>query len=100
MPEKSWKAHERRTASKLGGERVVCSGVKGEGDVEHPTFFIECKFRKAFTGKKWYDKAKKQAKKVNKIPIVVIREKNKKGEFVLISLDDFAKVARIPHKQK
>ena len=42
----TWKAVERRVAVKLGSRRVVCSGVRGEGDVEGvPGFIIEVKMR-------------------------------------------------------
>ena len=47
MPERRWKATERKIAALLGGRRVPVSG-RGRGDapdVAHPWLSIECKDR-------------------------------------------------------
>jgi uncharacterized Zn-finger protein len=94
MPEKVWKQHERRVASKLGGQRVVCSGVRGEGDIEHPELYVECKYRKSFVAKGWFNETKRKAKKYNKTPILVVKEKGQKGSLAILSTDDLAELVR------
>lgn len=90
MGDKAWKRMERRVAEKMKGQRVVCSGVRGEGDVLHDTFFIECKERKSFTIWEWFTKAKAEAKKEGKVPLLVLKEKGKHGELAVVELDWFA----------
>ena len=99
MPDKTWKAFERKVAKILGGKRIPSSGAAPgfKGDVEHPLFFIECKHGLQIpkTIVSWYLKAKEQAKKESKIPIVVMKPKGKHEEYVVISLTDFAKLFSI-----
>jgi len=99
MGDRAWKAFERKVAKILGGKRIPSSGAAPgfKGDVEHPLFFIECKWGKHIpkTIIEWYLKAKEQAKKESKIPIVVMKPKGKHEEYVVISLTDFAKLFSI-----
>ena len=95
MGDKSWKRAERIIAKKLGGRRVPISGIaKGfKGDVEHDLLFVEVKQGKQIpkTVYEWYKKTKEQCPK-GKIPIVVMKPKNSKKNFVLIELDDLIKL--------
>jgi hypothetical protein len=90
MGDKAWKKMERRVAEKMGGQRVVCSGVRGEGDVLNDKFFIECKERKSFAIWDWFTKAKAEAKKEGKVPLLVLKEKGKHGELAVVDMDWFA----------
>ena len=94
----TWKNLERKTAKILMGERIPCSGVSGvklKGDVFHDRFFIECKFRAKFFVYSVFQKVKEQASKTGKIPLLVLKEKYKKGELVLLDLNDFQKLIGI-----
>ena len=114
MPNKTWKDLERKVAKMLGGQRIAASGNGAiKGDVQHDTYFIECKWGKQIpktvlkwheelkkcrasmlpiyrdnvpkTILKWYDKAKEQAD--NKIPILIMKPKGLHEEFVFWELD-------------
>ena len=90
MSSKAWKEHEKNTAKALGGKRIVRqSYYESAPDVVHDLgFIIECKYRKTFVARKWYEQAKGYCKKDN-IPLLVVKEHNQRGALVLLSLDDF-----------
>jgi len=61
MPNKSWKSIERKVATALGGQRIAASGNGTiKGDVQHPVYFIECKWGKQIpkTVLKWHGQLK------------------------------------------
>lgn len=81
MPDKLWKATERRVAKQLGGKRVPVSGrQRGDSpDVEHEDFSIEVK--SWYNIPDWLYDAVDQAKKSatgDKIPLVVLHKKGMK----------------------
>lgn len=87
----TWKAHERRTAKLLGGQRVGNRGTNTE-DVEHDWLSIECKHKKALPD--WLKEAVAQAKRNSsdgKLPIAVLHELGKRsdGDLVVIRMSDF-----------
>jgi hypothetical protein len=86
----TWKRLERETARKLGGVRIPISGRSGT-DVLHNKFEIECKLRSKIGFKRWFDKLKKNASRNNKIPLLILKEKHMKGEFVVLTMEDFQK---------
>jgi len=94
----NWKHHEKRVAIKLNGRRAFNTGSHNASDVEHETFAVECKYRKKFAARKFYEQAKIHAQKyfkqhkIRKVPIVVVKEHNQRGELVLLSLDDFVEL--------
>jgi len=93
MTDKNWKRMERRVAKKLGGKRNPLSGSMSRhtaGDVIHDRFYVECKYRKNFSIYKWFDDVKKKASRERKIPALVLKEKNRHGELVVLQLDDFS----------
>ncbi len=61
-------------------------------DVEHPLLSIECKYRKKISG--FLKDGLKQAEKYypDKIPVLVLKEKNMHGELIIIRLSDFQKL--------
>lgn len=81
------KDSEKAIANLFNGKRV---GILGEEDVSTEKFSIEVKCRKKFVGSKWMQQAIKNNKN-EKIPLVIIHEKNKEHlrDYVLISLKDF-----------
>jgi hypothetical protein len=92
MPDKTWKAVERRVARKLGGQRIPCSG-NGDipGDVQHPYWHIEVKTRKNLVLQTWYDKAKADSKGLKPV-LLVVKMKGKHRTFVMMDIDDFVKM--------
>ena len=87
----NWKNLERKTAKLLGGKRNS-RGMDFSlsiGDVEHPLFSIECKYRAKISG--FLKDGIKQAMKYHpdKIPVLVLKEKNMRGELVVMRLQDF-----------
>ena len=46
MPDKSWKAFERRIAARVGGKRLACTGEKDGVDVDAGPFVYQCKLRR------------------------------------------------------
>ena len=90
MPE-PWKAHELRTARKLGGTRSPLSGSLSHhtgADVVHPTLYIECKYRKRFALLTLMRQVEKKARQEDKKPILVIQEKNGRHAYALVRLYD------------
>lgn len=90
----TWKGMERKVACILGGRRNPLSGANsGEpGDVRHPEFVVECKLRAKLVLTGWFEKVAQEAKAEGKKPLLVLKEKGKHGEYVVIRLDDFAKL--------
>jgi hypothetical protein len=93
---KTWKAVEQRVCKFFGTRRNPLSGGNGKhtrSDSLHPLLFIETKYRKAHTAVKLWRETKALADKEDKIPIVVLVEKGKRGLFFLIHSDDLVAVA-------
>ena len=82
----NWKRHERKTAAALGGKRNSRGNDFGQSmpDVEHPLLSIECKYRAKISG--FLKDGLKQAEGYypDKIPVLVIKEKQMRGELVII----------------
>jgi len=87
----NWKNLEKKTAKMLNGKR----NSRGNdfslsiSDVEHPLLSIECKYRKKISS--FLKDGLKQAEKYypEKIPALVIKEKNMRGELIILRLSDF-----------
>jgi hypothetical protein len=96
MADKAWKAFERRVSGFFGGERNPLSGGNGKhtrADVIHPDLFIECKQRASHAVLRTWDEADKQAKKENRLPVVVLGEKNRPGFWIVCKEEDFLAVS-------
>lgn len=93
-----WKALERTAAKRLGGTRIIRGNDFSQPllDVEHPIYAIDCKWRTSLTTVRWYEKLVLDNKKIypkqGKIPLLVLKEKNMRGELVVLSMDDFLKM--------
>ena len=46
MPDKSWKAFERRVAKRVGGKRIPVTGERDGADVIAPAFCYQAKLRR------------------------------------------------------
>lgn len=91
----TWKGLERKAAKKLGGTRNPLSGRESlhtSGDVIHKDLYVECKLRAQWSVLSLYREVKEEAKKEGKIPILVLKEKGKHGELVVLGMEDFKKL--------
>jgi len=94
--DKAWKAVERRVARFFGAERNPLSGGNAghsRSDSLHDILFIETKHRKKHSAVTLFYDTKKLARKEDKIPVVVLVEKGKKGFFIMTHSDDLLAVA-------
>lgn len=97
----NWKRHERQTAKALGGRRLSrgMDFSKNLPDIEHPLLSIECKYRKKISS--FLKDGIAQARRYNpdKIPCLVLKERNMKGGLILLRLRDFEDLfGSITHK--
>ncbi len=75
MPDKAWKAFERRIAKSLGTDRTPLSGISSRhtsSDTLHPDLYVECKMRKRSLVHTLFTLASKQAKVERKIPVMAM----------------------------
>jgi hypothetical protein len=96
MPNKTWKASERKVAKSFGTKRNSLSGSNSKvssSDTTHDKLYIENKYRVKHTAITLWTDTKEKAKKENKTPVVCLCEKNKKGFWVLVHIDDLKQVA-------
>ena len=89
MPDKSWKAFERRVAKDLGGRRT---SILGGEDIEHPIYSIECKLLSDIP--QWLIKLWTQTAfncPDSKTPLAIVKEKNRNDDnaFVILRYIDF-----------
>jgi len=84
MTDKAWKRLERETARALGGKRIYFG--TDAGDVSHPIFFVECKYRQSWSVWKHWEKCREQAKKQGKTPLLVIKQRGKKDTLAIVDL--------------
>jgi Holliday junction resolvase len=85
----------------IDGNAKVSKGsgsVKGNGDVVSNYYMAECKFRStdSFTiNRETFQKVRKEAELLDKIPILATRNKRKET-LITLSLTDFIRVAGLP----
>jgi len=94
MPDRAWKATERRVGALLGGRRVPVTGrQRGSApDVEHVDYSIEVKHRAKLP--RWILEAMDQANKAAsgaQLPIVVLHQSGDRfaEALVVIKLENF-----------
>lgn len=95
MPDRAWKAFERRVAAYFNTERTSLSGGNSKltrSDTLHPDLFIECKQRQRIATVRLWDSTKALADKENKTPVVCLAEKHRSGFWILIHADDLSKL--------
>ena len=89
MPDKRWKATERKIAALLGGRRVPVSG-RGRGDqpdIAHPWLAIECKDRATLPA--WLLDALAQAEgsaSADQLPVTVLHRAGDRHDRALMVL--------------
>jgi hypothetical protein len=87
VPDKSWKAAERKVAGNLGGKRNPLSGRAGghtSGDVIHPAFYVEVKQRKRFAVLAVMRDTEVKAKREGKEPLLVLHEARARRRYYVL----------------
>ena len=86
MPDKGWKAFERRIAADCGGRRIPVTGERDGQDVEAGMFFYQAKLRKAIPKciREWSDSIHRAATKGGKVGVLVIKEPGKHDDNALV----------------
>ena len=96
MADKLWKTRERMVAKFFGTERNPLSGRNSKhsaSDTLHPELFIEHKHRQRHSVLNAYHEAKRLAKDEDKIPLVTLSEKGKRGFWVVCPSSDLTAIA-------
>ena len=96
MPTHTWKDRERQTAKFFGGRRTPLSGSNSghtAADIIHDRLFVEHKHRAKHTLLTLFDADKKMAKKEEKIPVVTISEKGRRGFWILCHSSQLTEIA-------
>ena len=89
----NWKNTEREVAKAFGTKRApVCNNVT-HSDTFSDSLYIEIKKRKRFWIWGLFEDTKVKALKENKVPVVAIKQKSKKGFLILIRPEDIKGVA-------
>jgi hypothetical protein len=86
-----WKNHERQTAKALGGKRNSRGGdfSQSKSDVEHSLFSVECKYRAKLPYLLREGLSQAGRYDENKVPILVVKQKNSRGALVVLKMKDF-----------
>ncbi len=97
MPDKTWKAKERRAAKIFGTCRQVGSGslrVEGRSrsDSDHESLYIETKHRKSSSVRSLYDQTARLAKSEGKTPVLMLFDKGKPGGLLVLHEKDIETV--------
>jgi len=103
MPDKAWKAFERRIAKSLGTERSPLSGIYGHitsSDTLHPDLYVECKYRNRLPVGRWYEETDEKAMDEDKFPVLALKEKGYHTTIAVISWHSFLKLWEAYAKSK
>jgi len=95
MPDKAWKAFERRIAKSLGTVRTPLSGGASrhtKSDTLHSGLFVECRQRAHSATCVWFGVVRHEAKKENKIPVMALHRSGSPHTLALIDWDFFLKL--------
>src|SRR3990172_5864871 len=90
----TWKNLERKAARALNGKRNSRGNDFSVSipDVEHPLLSIECKYRKKISGFLRDGLKQSEGYHPEKIPVLILKEKNMLGELLVMRLSDFQKL--------
>ena len=93
--DKNWKRFERHISKLMGSKRAL-NHLAGGGDmtdVDHPVFSVDCKLRKTFSLSD-FDKLRLNARKHNKIPVLVYRKPKERRTYAIMDFETFRSLAR------
>lgn len=95
MPDKAWKAFERRIAKSLGTVRTPLSGGASRhttSDTLHPDLYVECRYRASSALFRWWFVVRQSAIKERKVPIMAMHLKGAKKSLAVIEWRIFLKL--------
>lgn len=93
----TWQRREREAASIFGTKRQYGSGSGGRedetrSDSKHNRLYIEGKLRATHSVLTLWREVDRQAKKEGKDPVVILSEKGRHGQWLLIHIEDMPAV--------
>ena len=88
MPDKAWKALERRIAGDHGVRRIPVTGERDGADVRTPMFSIQVKLRKSVPKciREWSDSIHRAAQRDGTTGVLIVKEPGKRDENALVIL--------------
>lgn len=95
MPDKAWKAFERRIAKSLGTVRTPLSGGASRhtrSDTLHPDLYVECRQRKHSAVCNWFYQYRRRAEQEKKVPVMALHQANSRYTLAIIDWDFFLKL--------
>lgn len=92
---------ERRIATFFGAKRTPLSGSASghntSSDSLHPDLYIESKWRTRIAILDLFPEVRKHANMEDKIPIMAVKSKKLKDDYLVIRLKDFDKISKLRH---
>lgn len=82
-----WKVEERKVATMFGTQRALMKGTGEKTDIISDLFIVDVKLRKNWRIQEWYRDLKKASRKAGKIPILTVRQPQKKLRLAVLDLD-------------
>ncbi len=95
MPDKAWKAFERRIAKSLGTVRTPLSGKASRhtsSDTLHPDLYVESKTRATLVVDHWFSLVADAAKLEFKTPILALHRRGARRTLAVIDWDFFLQI--------
>ena len=95
MPDKAWKAFERRIAKSLGTVRTPLSGGASRhttSDTLHPDLYVECKQRKTSLLHGLFISIRRQARVERKFPVLASHRKGSPNTLAVVDWCFFLKL--------
>jgi hypothetical protein len=96
MPDKTWKARERKVAALLQGHRIPVTGERDGADVLTPLLAVQVKHRRSRPTylRAWLDGILGTARKSNRTGLVVwsVHREDAANALAILRLDDFARL--------
>ena len=90
--DKTWKQMERRVAKGFNALRNSLSGRMSKAGTSSDTlskeFYIECKYRQKIAVVEWFQEIVEKARREGKVPVLALKAKNRKDDYVLVRLRD------------
>lgn len=88
MPEKAWKAFEKRMARDVGTERIPVTGERNGADCANNLFCFQFKLRKAMPGWlwEWLAGIRSNAEASGKIGVLVLKKPRQQDRDALVVL--------------
>lgn len=100
MPDKAWKAFERRIAKSLGTVRTPLSGGASRltrSDTLHPCLYVECKTQASIATHTQFQAIRQRARKEQMIPVMALHKKGSKLTLAVIEWNWFVELYQFWH---